>query len=64
MFTSNNGNNRTGWKNARYDALIREANQQTDLREREKLFQQAETMLVRRRAAHHPAFFLHRPQLF
>jgi oligopeptide transport system substrate-binding protein len=45
-FLSGNGNNRTGWKNARYDALIREANRQTDARKREQLFQQAEAVLV------------------
>jgi oligopeptide transport system substrate-binding protein len=46
LFTSNDGNNRTGWKNAQYDELIRRANQESDLRAREKLFQQAETILV------------------
>ncbi len=46
-FTSDNGNNRTGWKNAQYDALINEANRQTDAKKREQLFQQAETLLVR-----------------
>lgn len=45
-FTSDNGNNRTGWKNARYDTLISEANQQTDLKKRKQLLQQAETLLV------------------
>jgi len=47
IFMSNDGNNRTGWKNARYDSLIHEANEQTDLKARERLFQQAETILVR-----------------
>jgi oligopeptide transport system substrate-binding protein len=47
MFMSNNGNNRTGWKNARYDELIREADRENDLARREKLFQEAETILVR-----------------
>lgn len=47
MFTSNDGNNRTGWKKPDYDELIQKANEQTDVREREKLFQTAETMLVR-----------------
>jgi oligopeptide transport system substrate-binding protein len=45
-FTSNDGNNRTGWKNPEYDALILQANAQTDLKAREKVFQKAETMLV------------------
>ena len=47
MFMSNNGNNRTGWKNARYDELIRAADRENDLDKREKIFQKAETMLVR-----------------
>ena len=46
MFTSNSGNNRTGWKNPRYDALINEANQQTDLKKRAEIFRQAETILI------------------
>jgi oligopeptide transport system substrate-binding protein len=47
LFLSDSGNNRTGWKNKNYDALIAEANAQTDLKKREELFQQAETILVR-----------------
>ena len=46
MFTSDDGNNRTGWKNPQYDLLIEQANEQTDPKQREKLFQQAETMLI------------------
>jgi oligopeptide transport system substrate-binding protein len=46
MFMSNNGNNRTGWKNARYDELMREANAEPDVKKREKLLQQAETILI------------------
>ena len=46
MFMSNNGNNRTGWKNPRYDALIREANAAPDIKKREKILQQAETLLI------------------
>jgi len=46
LFRSNNGNNRTGWKNARYDALMREANRQTDVARRAALLQQAERILV------------------
>ena len=57
IFTSDDGNNRTGWKNARYDALIREANEQTDLKAREKLFQQAETLLVRDEVPVIPLYF-------
>jgi oligopeptide transport system substrate-binding protein len=46
LFLSNSGNNRTGWKNARYDELVNEANEQTDLKKREELFQQAESILI------------------
>ncbi len=46
LFLSDSGNNRTGWKNSRYDALVNEANEQTDLKQREQLFQQAETILI------------------
>ena len=57
LFTSDDGNNRTGWKNAGYDALIREANEQTDLKVRKELFQQAETILVRDEVPVIPLFF-------
>lgn len=46
MFTSDDGNNRTGWKNARYDELIRQANLETNKQKRELLFQEAEKILV------------------
>ncbi len=46
LFTSTSGNNRTGWSNERYDALIKAANLETDLRKRAEIFQQAEQMLV------------------
>lgn len=46
MFMSNNGNNRTGFKSERYDALIRKANSLTDVKARAKVLQEAETMLV------------------
>ena len=57
LFMSSDGNNRTGWKNARYDALINEANEQTDLKKREELFQQAETLLVHDQVPIIPLFF-------
>jgi oligopeptide transport system substrate-binding protein len=47
LFMSNNGNNRTGWKSARYDRLLNEANHQLDPVKRSKLLREAETMLVR-----------------
>ncbi len=57
LFLSNSGNNRTGWKNERYDALLREANQQTDLKKRAELFRQAETILVAEEAPIVPLYF-------
>ncbi len=47
MFVTGGGNNETGWSNPRYDELLRAANEEADLAQREKLFQQAETILIR-----------------
>ncbi|MBI3875838.1 MAG: peptide ABC transporter substrate-binding protein [Verrucomicrobia bacterium] len=47
MFMSGNGNNRTGWANTNYDALVRRANSQTDPHKRAELLREAETLLVR-----------------
>lgn len=47
LFRANNGNNRTGWKNPRYDALMDEASRLTDLIKRAELLREAETILVR-----------------
>ena len=46
MFVTGDGNNETGWSNPRYDELVHAANEETDLDKREKLFQQAETILI------------------
>jgi oligopeptide transport system substrate-binding protein len=56
MFTSEDGNNQTGWKNKDYDALIAAAGEQTDAGEREKIFQKAETLLVRDQAPIAPIY--------
>lgn len=45
-FVTGRGNNRTGWSNARYDALLAEANRTTDPVKRMALLRQAETVLV------------------
>lgn len=47
MFLTGDGNNETGWSNARYDKLVHQANETVDPLAREKLFQQAEIILVR-----------------
>jgi oligopeptide transport system substrate-binding protein len=57
MFMANNGNNRTGWKSDRYDDLVRRANEQADARERERLLQQAETLLIREDTVIAPLYF-------
>jgi oligopeptide transport system substrate-binding protein len=46
MFVTGDGNNETGWGNARYDNLVHAANETVDAAEREKDFQQAEKILV------------------
>lgn len=57
LFLSNNGNNRTGWKNAQYDAFMAEANLQTDLDKRAELLRKAETILVRDEPPIIPIYF-------
>ena len=57
LFTSTSGNNRTGWKNPRYDALIHEANQQTDRKKRTEIFRQSELILIAEEAPIVPLYF-------
>jgi oligopeptide transport system substrate-binding protein len=57
LFVSNSGNNRTGWKNPRYDQLIHEANRQTDLQRRAALFREAESLLIAEEVPIGPIFF-------
>jgi len=57
LFLSTSGNNRTGWKNGRYDDLIRRANSETDLRQRATLFRAAEAILIREQAPIVPLYF-------
>jgi len=45
MFVTGGGNNETGWSNKRYDDLIAAANNEVDVAKREKLLQDAETIL-------------------
>lgn len=46
VFLSNNGNNRTGWANSEYDALLAKAANTKDQAERFEYFQQAEAIFV------------------
>ena len=57
MFAANSGNNRTGWNNPRYDALVRQANQQVDVNHRADLFRQAEALLIGPDAPIVPIYF-------
>jgi oligopeptide transport system substrate-binding protein len=57
MFVSNDGENRTGWKDPEYDALILQANKERDLDAREKIFQHAESILISNQVPIIPLFF-------
>jgi oligopeptide transport system substrate-binding protein len=57
LFRSDNGNNRTGWKNARYDELMREGNRETDVKQRARTLQEAEKILVQDEAPILPLYF-------
>ncbi len=46
MFVTDGGNNRTGWGNPHYDDLIRSSDQENDPAKREKMLQEAETILI------------------
>jgi oligopeptide transport system substrate-binding protein len=46
MWVTGGGNNQTGWSSKRYDDLIARASRAVDARERVKLFQEAERLLV------------------
>jgi oligopeptide transport system substrate-binding protein len=56
LFMSNNPNNRTGWKNAAYDELIRRANSLPDRAARVKLLRQAERVLIAEEAPIAPLY--------
>ena len=47
MWVTDGGNNRTGWSNKTYDALIASAAEAADTEERYKYFQQAEELLAK-----------------
>ncbi|HAM73095.1 MAG TPA: peptide ABC transporter substrate-binding protein [Verrucomicrobiales bacterium] len=67
MFMSSNGNNRTGWKNPRYDELMKQGNALTDRARRAALLREAERILVEQDLPVLPLFFyvgitLYRPE--
>ncbi len=57
LFMTENGNNRTGWSNARYDQLLRAAASEPDLKNRAILLRDAETLLVREEVPVIPLWF-------
>lgn len=46
MWVTGNGNNDTGWSNAEYDKLIKQAQSEADTAKRTKLLQDAEALLI------------------
>jgi oligopeptide transport system substrate-binding protein len=46
LFTSTNGQNRTGWKNPQYDQLVQLASVEKDINLRHQYYQQAERLLI------------------
>ena len=61
VFLSSSGNNRTAWKNVEYDRLVDQARAQTVAAEREKLYDQAEKILLEQDAVMVPLYY--EPQL-
>ena len=57
VFTSNNGNNRTGWKNTNYDTLISKANAESSIEKRMGLLKSAEAILVEELSPIIPLYF-------
>jgi oligopeptide transport system substrate-binding protein len=57
MFLSGNPNNRTGWRNARYDALLQRANAATDPARRAQLLREVERILVEEEVPIAPLYF-------
>ncbi|WP_243838796.1 peptide ABC transporter substrate-binding protein [Prosthecobacter fusiformis] len=57
MFTTGNGNNRTGWANKKYDGLIADAAREPDIARRNMVFQEAEQTLIRDEAAVIPVYY-------
>jgi len=58
MFVTNGGNNRTGWSDPRYDALIEAAGREADPAKRMGLLRQAETVLLTEGVPIAPIYFL------
>jgi oligopeptide transport system substrate-binding protein len=57
MFTTGNGNNRTGWSSASYDSLIQAASKEPDVQKRNRIFQQAEQLLLTEQSVILPVYY-------
>jgi oligopeptide transport system substrate-binding protein len=57
LFRSNNGNNRTGWKESKYDMLMDKANQEPNVERRAGLLREAEEFLVKEGVPVIPLYF-------
>ena len=57
MFTTDNGNNRTGWSNDTYDGLIASATREANPERRMQIFQQAERILISEAAPILPLYY-------
>lgn len=64
LFLTGGGNNRTGWSNADYDALIAAAAREADVAKRFVILAKAEEMLVAREAVIAPIYFYVGIQLY
>jgi oligopeptide transport system substrate-binding protein len=56
MFTTGNGNNRTGWESKRYDELVAAAAAEADVAKRHAIFQEAEKLLISTEAPIFPVY--------
>ena len=57
MFTTGNGNNRTGWESKEYDKLVVEAAAEGDVAKRLAIFQRLEKQLISEAAPIVPVYF-------
>ena len=57
LFLSDTGNNRTTWKNAKYDQLVLKARYHQNAREREKLYLEAQKILQEQEAVVLPLYY-------
>jgi oligopeptide transport system substrate-binding protein len=67
MWTKGNGNNNTGWSDAGFEKLLREAALEADPAKRFDFFRQAERILMESQPivpiCHYARVYLHRPEV-